>query len=235
MLDALGFKGIWRREGVSSGSVLSKLKSIEKAGGNFIDEIKKRVGGEMKSRIEVMCLSDTIAVGVWPPNSCDDVVAGPDVLFIAAGLASLIMREAVLGDFPHFAYRGAIAVGDFEFDNRFLVGPAIDEAAELMELAEASVVWLAPSARVIAECSLNGYCGQGDGALLVPVRVPVKGGCEADVIAVSPLWVNESNDLVFERILATFDRRRFEVEIKFQNTERILRLCRDAKVGNRSI
>ena len=58
----------------------------------------------------------------------------------------MISAMMVDGSGPSLVYRGAVSVGDFFHDDRFLIGPVIDEAAEHEKLPNAGIVWPSPSA-----------------------------------------------------------------------------------------
>ena len=65
--------------------------------------------------------------------------------YVVCRCVSVGVRAAALATKP-VAYRGAVSVGYFAIEDNFILGPAVDEAAGLMEVADAAVVWLTPSA-----------------------------------------------------------------------------------------
>ena len=62
----------------------------------------------------------------------------------------LALQEA-----PALAYRGCIAFGEFDMEEGFVIGGAVDEAAEHMEKAEGAFIWCAPSALDWIEAALG--------------------------------------------------------------------------------
>jgi hypothetical protein len=59
-------------------------------------------------------------------------------------LASMYAVLASAGTAPALNYRGAIACGEFIIDGNFLLGSAIDTAAQHHEEPDAALVWLCP-------------------------------------------------------------------------------------------
>ncbi len=52
---------------------------------------------------------------------------------------------------PHLVMRGCISYGEFISDGNFIVGPAVDRAAEHMNIAEGAFVWLLPNVTALFE------------------------------------------------------------------------------------
>src|SRR5260370_26270983 len=151
MMDALGWKGITKRPGVSIEDLLPKLRRLRNVANSGEESFKKAQdalpGKFAGMRVQVACLSDTIALGVGmshgfpasePPAHYSIVMAGT--------IATRILGDAGRPPIP-LGYRGCMTFGDFDMDDRFLVGPAVDEAAELYGQAEAAVLWLSPKAK----------------------------------------------------------------------------------------
>jgi hypothetical protein len=125
----------------------------------------------------VLFLSDTVVV------ACVDDGAGDGnalaCVFVASYLASGIMKYASLSPIP-LAYRGTMAYGEFALEENFIVGPAVDEAAEQVDAADGALVWLMPSAsRLLQEDDLQEYVCFHD--------VPLKGGSTYRTAVISPL------------------------------------------------
>ena len=166
MFDALGFKGIWTREEVRDEPerVITKLKDLQSHAHKTRDlirkelpEIEKQAG--LRIEVETIFLSDTVVIGAWA-----DLAPGADVtteqrdfaaVVAVSRLTSSVLAHGALKPAP-FAYRGSITFGDFALDERFIVGPAVDAAAEAMDSAEAALVWLAPSAQRVVHAAIVG-------------------------------------------------------------------------------
>ena len=242
MLDALGFKGLWRRPGLTHARILQRLQEIRIA----VDAEVTRLlsGGALGSgfvnrqalpnkyyvdRIPLAFLSDTVVVGVCVRTDRFPTLDDADgaAVALAGTFASVVLREAIANS-PRFALRGCLAAGEFSIDDdeRFIVGPAVDEAATLQNEAEAAVAWLAPSARRVwtpATQQASAF------HRLVPWTVPLKGGANYETFAVSPFAhasSGQTRDVVTARLLETFDESRVDVAVKMQNTTRWLDVAR---------
>ena len=231
MFDALGFKGIWDRASKASPpwDVLGKLESLVVQAddiGGFLPQATSALVAEGKlANVEhrTLFLSDTIVVGCWAedPTGKDQEGAQWAALLGAARIAANIMARAADAPQPRFAYRGCIAIGDFEIrPPSFVLGRAVDEAAELADSAEAAFVWLAPSAKRVVDTVQR----RDELTLLRPWAVPLKGGHRYSTYLVSPyegVLAPSRRDLR-TAIAATFASGRFEVQLKLQNTTEFL-------------
>jgi hypothetical protein len=248
MIDTLGFKGIWKR--VPPERVIEKLETLQQAASAEIertlgtkDEQAKRIAEERAKidagvprygqmifeSIELSFLSDTIVMGFAesPHEALGLAPLSMDVIEFACRYTSIVLALAAGSD-PVLTYRGCIAYGPFELHSRFMVGLAVDEAAESLDLAQGGFVWLLPSAK--RECTLTLAAGIQRGDIYryrVPYIVPLKGGDTYETLAVSPLMLAKTEDdcrTTRKQILDTFAGN-LDVEIKRQNTERFLDHC----------
>ncbi|MEP7364575.1 MAG: hypothetical protein ABI972_15065 [Acidobacteriota bacterium] len=80
-------------------------------------------------------------------------------------------------------YRGCLAVGSMKIDGDFLIGPAIDEAAEYFELSDGPFFWLAPSALAINHQYAATFIDRIEPTLMVPYEVPMKDGTAKATLA----------------------------------------------------
>jgi hypothetical protein len=174
MIDALGFKGIWGNDPENpSTSVLETLKRIGEAAQATGTEAKAYLKRDALPAtvvrlvkapdLKVVQLSDTLVVAagrirrdraVWGRHEpelqgfsqkvLEHVVDGY-MRYLVCRCVSQILRTAALCDTP-LTYRGVVTCGMFAIDDRFLLGPAVDEAASLIEVADGPFVWIAPSA-----------------------------------------------------------------------------------------
>ena len=234
MIDALGFKGVWNRPEVKDDPerVIQKLKELRKA--TVLD------GSGHDFRIEApqaMFLSDTIVVSIaitpknqpsdpeWTSNWTQDAKLGMALHQVALYVKTLMNRA--LSEQPKFAYRGCISVGRFDAQETFILGPAVDEAAELMDRAQGAFVWLAPSARRFSfpEGQAEPWLG------LHRYAVPLKGGDDYVTHVVTPFEIvssAEERQAVKRALLETFNGPSFDVELKRQNTEAFLESALEA-------
>lgn len=240
MMDALGFKGIWRRH--APADVIAKLRALEKATASVTSPMEaddSRTRGHHRLQVRTSVLSDTLVVGVaFDPKTRGDRTLAPvpgHAIIRAASIGNMLLRRGGEGK-VRFAYRGAIAFGDFEVTDRFVVGAAVDEAAEAYEQAEGAFVWLTPS----AERALGGPKAVEDQdlmfllhrTLLVPWKVPLKGGRYYRTHVVNPLFSplmsehRRRREQRMRNILGTFSDS-LDVAIKRQHTEAYLSQIHD--------
>jgi hypothetical protein len=135
---------------------------------------------------------------------------------------------------PPLAYRGCVACGEFDIDDIFVLGPAIDEAAEMASQAEGAFVWLTPRTRDLFEALQ--IPGTGEFAPHLPSyhavfnslapfhNVPLKKGNHLLTRVINPLaaWRPEVRSDLTSRLMQTFDSRDIVVQEKASNTREFL-------------
>jgi class 3 adenylate cyclase len=163
LIDALGFKGIWQR--YSEKDVVAKLQQLADTTcdeTSRLQEAARRSNGNLLEFVRTSFLSDSVVFGV-ATKPLEDVATGlrsvglgdiaafnteslaGEAVSIVAELLSTLIRRALEPPIP-LAFRGAISFGRFGMSERFIIGPAIDEAAEWMNRAHGAFIVLAPSA-----------------------------------------------------------------------------------------
>jgi hypothetical protein len=186
LLDTLGYKGIWSR--AQPEDVLTSLETItstaEKTGNNAIQNFAKRL-------VEGVPLTDYLPLQVWLRAFSDTIVVGCSaaiapqcpstrrraIEILAPGVAIQVVCEMVAAiastsaaQPTPLAYRGAIAFGNLAHRSSFLIGPAIDEAAEMEHQPEGAFVVVCPSASAFISSERR------DLPLLYDYPVPCKNG-----------------------------------------------------------
>lgn len=167
-------------------------------------------------------MSDTIAVSMALDESTPNRLA-MSVVYLGDVISWVLDR--VLRSTVPLAYRGAIAVGDYEVSPHFLIGPAIDEAADVYGLAQGAFIWLMPAARDPVARWLE---PQPHNTHLVKFDVPLKGGDAFNTYTVSPLEqapTEAEAKWLAGNLLATFTDSSMGVAVKRQNTAKHLRAC----------
>jgi len=236
ILDALGFKGIWARE--NTRAVLDRLIALRRTGLDLQGEDCSGVlVNDLGLRHRVRCMSDTIVVTV--------VVKGPNAptralykaMFSAAMIAGQIMYNALHGT-PAFLFRGCIAAGKMKEQADFLIGPAVDEAAERFEVAAGPFLWLAPSALAVHERYEDTFNDRLEPAIMLPYKVPLKNGKKAKTQAFTYFGIINSRDwreALKQRLLTSFGTEplRPDIKAKKQNAAKFLahieRIARSGK------
>lgn len=151
MIDALGWKGIWAKHPPDALiSHMQKLRTVLEQRDAKTRELLARQHPQRMKPVDIRTtfLSDTIVIagsftedaGRAPPEFADCYLG-----WVVGMSVVLALDTAVRCDFP-LVYRGAIAIGEYLVDGPFLIGPAIDEAAEFHGRADAGLVLYAPSA-----------------------------------------------------------------------------------------
>jgi hypothetical protein len=243
MFDALGFKGIWSRPGIRENPelVISKLRDLESRvsafldrdfGGNRNDAVKNPLN--VLGQCSVSFLSDTVVLGVatktpeeLEPHSIREENYRGWSLTVAARFANFILREAAKSE-PSLAYRGCISYGEFALENNFIVGRAVDAAAEAMDRAQGAFVWFAPEA--MTELSRLGLeLSTLREQAVVPYSVPLKGGDQYETGVVAPFGPTDSRSeraAIVESILKTFAGS-LDVVVKKQRTRHYFNFALD--------
>jgi hypothetical protein len=147
LIDCLGFKGIWRRTDPTL--LLRKLSNIEQV---VSDRVLKQEAFKFLSfgtvRPHVRLLSDTVAISLHYEAKDDQEPEGWQKNFLVGSICYSVIEVLSLflqGD-PPLVLRGCISYGEHLSEGNFMVGPAVDEAAEHMNIAEGAFIWLLPSA-----------------------------------------------------------------------------------------
>lgn len=243
-IDALGFKGIWRRDDVKDDPdrVLKKMRVLERAFPGFVVKYLLAAKWTMPSpallarvreHIALAAFSDTVVIGASSEllSVLSDEFGAPEepiepgrlAVLAASSMAQIVIR--CMGKEPvPLAVRGCIARGAFAIERNFVLGPAVDEAAEAASLADAAIVWLLPSAAATLEA---GDADKDD--LLVEHLVPLKGGATLLSPCVVPFIHDvgrvEDEETICRRLLRTFDSTRVDICVKRQHTQVFLRAC----------
>ena len=257
MFDALGFKGIWNRNPELREEPELVTKKLHALSEKTEEIMNLRFGDDQKRRslttnprnvlefVGASFLSDTIVIGIalkpfekivegWKMVSPKLKLPRRDYeLFsamatnICCDLASQVVAAAALS-IPSLAYRGCVATGEFEMADRFILGPAVDEAAAGMSLAQAAIVWLTPS----AEASLRQLTTVNTSSF-IRYPVPLKGGDIYETFAISPFENVDNSERrkeITSSIIKTFesDDVSLDVAVKKQRTAQFLMSCEKA-------
>jgi hypothetical protein len=101
---------------------------------------------------------------------------------LAAAWIATSMIDFALSGFPPFLFRGCMSAGRVSMDGDFLIGPAIDEAAELYEQSDGPFFWLAPSALRIHDRYADTFNDRMDPNMITRYPVPMKNGTAVDTL-----------------------------------------------------
>jgi hypothetical protein len=233
MFDALGFRGIWKRHDVDDAQkVITKLIRAKDHAFTFLKGnfgFDKDLATDPIYRlpaVHVAFLSDTIVVAIESKSEEPFLDRWWDMMVVCR-FVSAILRECALQP-PALAYRGCVTYGEFTVHENFLVGPAVDDAAQYLNSAQGAFVWLLPQALDRFKSSnippILIPCEYG----LTPCTVPLKGGSHYETLAISPfdLFGTEKDEQAIQTAILDTFRGSLDVQIKLQNTADFLRDAR---------
>ena len=164
LIDCLGFKGIWKR--TDQALLLKKLKSIMQ---RIHPQIMAGLPFHLLRRTFIITpslLSDSVAISLrYEDNiSADDTdeqkakkkrVKRREKSYLVWLLCASTIKvlDLYLKGEPSLVLRGCITYGQYEHDitetGSFIVGPAVDDAANYSEISQGSFVWLHPEAAAL--------------------------------------------------------------------------------------
>lgn len=156
MIDALAFKGVW--DLFESDAVFESMLQTEQIITHCASSVSKHLqhlsgGGRLKYPPEgtALCLSDTIVFALHIPNFEPEVdplrIRKLEAALTACAVFAVARIVAVAAHAPvPLNYRGAITWGEFAIHRNYLLGPAIDEVAELHQRTDGAFIELTASA-----------------------------------------------------------------------------------------
>ncbi len=231
MIDALGFKGIWGsatapsldawntlRDAQAGAAKLSSRWAVifRKADKGLPEEVVERIAG---ASIDVRLLSDTLVIAASAP----ELPARPMQKIVDQHLSVLVcisvcqaIQTAATATLP-IAFRGAISVGQFLVDGNLLLGPAVDQAAEFMQMPDGAFSLLVPgSPKPLKALRDNGgICWH---------RVPLLDGRHLGAWTVNPYLFCDSDERskIRKGLRQAMKSDRLDVVIKRQSTLKFL-------------
>jgi hypothetical protein len=258
MIDALGFKGIWGDVNKPSTDVLRSLRRIGRAAKLDAGEASLRLQSPAlpaeltrfikEPEVSVVQLSDTIVVAagrrgrfraIWKRHAAQlekmglnapwlDRAVDGYLRYLVCRCVCRVLKVAALCE-PTVAYRGVITAGKFVIKKNLLLGPAVDEAAELMNLADGPFVWLAPTAGRLP----NDFHNETDhdwNRLTLDYRLPLKSGQRLPARVLNPFALcNATEQKKAQRnLLRQMDSTRIDVVVKRGNAVLLFKEIRRA-------
>ena len=148
LADCLGFRGIWKR--VDPEKLIAKLQSMKaEAAARVVPKYSSSMLSFGPVRFHLRLLSDTVALSIQYEAKAYDNGAQPDerqknlLVSVACESASVLATLFIDSDMP-LPLRGCISFGRHLCEDNFLIGPAVDQAAEYMNEPEGAFIWLLP-------------------------------------------------------------------------------------------
>jgi hypothetical protein len=146
LIDVLGFKGIWRQV-QDVDIIIKKLRGIQ----DFKDDPIVKMSGS-SSGLRLLSLSDSVAIcgHISDADPRNAVPRAGGLIYQLCVVVNELTRRFGSPPLP-MAIRGCIAYGQFRMEDNFILGPAVDTAAELHTAPQGAFVWLSPAARAAIE------------------------------------------------------------------------------------
>ncbi|MGA2936119.1 MAG: hypothetical protein ABSF52_03355 [Syntrophobacteraceae bacterium] len=147
-------------------------------------------------------------------------------------------HSVFIQDNPPLLLRGCITSGEYATEHNFLIGPAVDNAAEYMNCAQGAFVWFAPSAAIIIDKWIDSVCTEklpppladyvraGYDIFSPPYPVPMKNGASFTTRVVNPLYLKyDQSNTIIERYKNAMIGDSMDVWVKREYTLKFLETC----------
>lgn len=148
LVDCLGFKGIWKR--ADPELLIQKLLKIEEIVNEHLtsNALAFRHLSFGPIRVHVRLLSDTVAISLQYEKQVGKEPESWQTNILVPLICDSIIRvlHLFLEGEPPLVLRGCVTYGEHLSNGNFIVGPAVDDAAEHMNIPEGAFVWLHPTA-----------------------------------------------------------------------------------------
>lgn len=193
LVDCLGWKGIWH--GTPELALIEKVGRIHAEVEAVVKEINLRHRDTSSGPIgaQIRLISDTVAVSIQHETDSPPIDSVEKAYLVrTAALCVVRTQKLFLAQEPRVALRGCISYGNHVVVNNFIIGPAVDEAADYYETAEGALVWLLPSAGFHSNCA--DLLLHDIGSLLILYNMPLKGGGRLKSLLINPLYLETSAD-----------------------------------------
>ena len=148
LADCLGFRGIWNR--VNPEKLIGRLKSIEsEAASRVVPKYSSSMLSFGPVRFHLRLLSDTVVLSIQYEPGAYAHGSEPDerqknlLVSVACESAAVLAYLFMDNDMP-LPLRGCVSFGPHLCDGTFLIGPAVDQAAEYMNEPEGAFIWVLP-------------------------------------------------------------------------------------------
>jgi len=196
LLDALGTKGIWKDPNV---------KKISKRWNKFIANFEYHVKKILKTKNlrldDFQTFSDTIMIIVKTSETDKAIMA------LALSLRAPFI-ESMMTAMP---LRGCITVGNFHYENKLIIGPAIDEAAEYFTQPQWIGISASPSTnRRIEEIKDSNPSVEDN---FYKCNIPLKNSIEQNAWALK--WADDSDEVILKESMKLTGK-------KYNNTRHVI-------------
>jgi hypothetical protein len=155
LIDCLGFRGIWKR---GNHRTAEELKEYQTRLLHKLLKIANEVPGLVEAGAKpyrhfsepvepyAIMLSDSVAISVQYNEKLPPKGRYKNYLAWLACESTIKVLDHFRRDFPTLVLRGCITYGEHVSTGNFIVGPAVDDAAEGMDIGQGAFVWFHPTA-----------------------------------------------------------------------------------------
>lgn len=237
IIDCLGFKGVWNKYENELDQLIKQLSAISRnAEQSVLDHIYPPgvPADDIQYDVKVRVLSDTVAISYTSISGINI----PKYQLVSMTNAIKHIMDSFIKELPHLPFRGCITYGQHVIEENFLVGPAVNEAAEYHEKAQGSFVWLLPSASAVVDEFFESMSIQsGEYGKVMRQRlnlicpeypVPMKDGQHLTTRVVSPLY--QKQDAEIDELIELYSKAmsggNLDVWIKREQTLKFLDHCK---------
>ncbi len=155
ILDCLGFKGIWNR--FDPQEILAKLIETDEVVQKACLPISLRFPSidENAIVVDARLLSDTLVLSVKfrESNSNIEELAHHLVRFMCDLIGKV--NNYFIKNKPNLILRGSVTFGEHLIQKNFIIGPAVDKAAEYEKLPNGAFIWLDPTAELLYKHNIS--------------------------------------------------------------------------------
>jgi len=165
LIDYLGFKGIWNE--VPPNELIKSLRNLELflkdpssstiRGFHFSREVYPH-----NSKINIRFLSDCLCITATSRLKIAETPLACKLDALVAVIVAVSQASALSSQLPKpLSFRGCISSGELHVSGNFIIGPAVDEAASMMDKANGAFCWLTPKSKEFLD-----FCEQSPDELL---------------------------------------------------------------------
>lgn len=165
--DFLGWKGLWKNS--EEKKALNNANALIQKISQHFDELSNKYIPLNKYYpiSKIISISDTIALMTPQVGEINR-----ETLFkLFSDIARFILEESI----KYYPLRGAITLGEFNYNNNIMMGPAIDEAASWHEMSDWIGIILSPSAQFEYEKLSDSQKSGNIEDVHIPLKVVTKG------------------------------------------------------------
>lgn len=153
MLDCLGWKGIWARRPNGAADLAAFLQKMQTA----VTDVLRELFDSPHITTQLRFLSDTVIISAKWNLPAEESPLDADEQKALLILLAVFSCVAVIKHFSRrgLLLRGHVTYGPHEIVDNFIIGEAVDRAAELAEISDGAFIWLSDQVGKLALDAMN--------------------------------------------------------------------------------